>query len=42
MYNGWDKEGKYIDEWMDKTTDFLDHTFSLSKIVQCHVADARI
>jgi hypothetical protein len=35
MYSGWDKEGNYTDEWMDKTTAFLDHAFSLSKIVRC-------
>jgi hypothetical protein len=35
MYNGWDKEGKYTDEWMNKTTTFLDYAFSLSKIVRC-------
>jgi hypothetical protein len=34
MYNGCDKE-KYTDEWMDKTTTFLDRVFSMSKIVQC-------
>jgi hypothetical protein len=35
MYSGWDKEGNYTDEWMDKTTTFLDRAFSLSKIVWC-------
>jgi hypothetical protein len=35
MYSGWDKEGNSIDEWMDKTTSFLDRAFSLSKIVWC-------
>jgi hypothetical protein len=35
MYSGWDKEGNYIDEWMDKTITFLDRAFSLSKIVPC-------
>jgi hypothetical protein len=35
MYSGWDKEGNYTDEWMDKATAFLDHAFSLSKIVRC-------
>jgi hypothetical protein len=24
MYSGWNKEGNYTDEWMDKTTAFLD------------------
>jgi hypothetical protein len=33
MYSGWDKEGNYIDEWMDKATTFLDRAFSLSKVV---------
>jgi hypothetical protein len=35
MYSGWDIEGNYTDEWMDKTTTFLDCTFLLSKIAQC-------
>jgi hypothetical protein len=35
MYSGWDKEGNYTDEWIDKTKSFLDCAFSLSKIVQC-------
>jgi hypothetical protein len=35
IYNVWDKEGKYTDEWMDKTTTFLDCALLLSKIVQC-------
>jgi hypothetical protein len=35
MYSGWNKVGNYTDEWMDKTTAFLDHVFSLSKIVRC-------
>jgi hypothetical protein len=35
MYSDWDKEGTYIDEWMDKTTNFLDHAFALLKIVRC-------
>jgi peroxiredoxin family protein len=34
MYSGWDKEGDYIDEWMDKATIFLDRAFSQSKIVR--------
>jgi hypothetical protein len=35
MYSGWNKEGNYTDEWMDKTTSFLDRVFSLSKIMRC-------
>jgi hypothetical protein len=35
MYSGWDKEGNYINEWMDKATIFLDRAFSQSKIVWC-------
>jgi hypothetical protein len=35
MYSGWDKEGNYTDEWMDKKITFLNHAFSLSKIVWC-------
>jgi hypothetical protein len=35
MHSGWDKEGNYTDEWMDKTTTLLDRAFSLSKIVRC-------
>jgi hypothetical protein len=35
MYSGWDKDGNYIDEWMDKATTFLDRAFSWSKIVRC-------
>jgi hypothetical protein len=35
MYSGWDKEGNYTNEWMDKTTTFLDCAFLLSKIVWC-------
>jgi hypothetical protein len=35
MYSGWDKEGKYTNKGMDKTTTFLDRAFSLSKIVRC-------
>jgi hypothetical protein len=35
MYSGWDKEGNYTYEWMDKTIAFLDRAFSLSKIVWC-------
>jgi hypothetical protein len=35
MYSGWDIEGNYTDEWMDKTTTFLDCAFLLSKIAQC-------
>jgi hypothetical protein len=35
MYSIWDKEGDYIDEWMNKTTTFLDRAFSQSKIVWC-------
>jgi hypothetical protein len=35
MYTGWDKDGKYTDEWMDKTTAFLHRAFSLSKFVWC-------
>jgi hypothetical protein len=27
MYNDWDKEGNYTDEWMDKTRSFLDCAF---------------
>jgi hypothetical protein len=33
MYSGSEKEGNYIDEWMGKTTTFLDCAFLLSKIV---------
>jgi hypothetical protein len=35
MYSGWDKGGKYTDEWMDKATTFLDHAFSRTQIVWC-------
>jgi hypothetical protein len=35
MYSGWDKEGNYTYEWMDKTTTFLNRAFSLSKIMWC-------
>jgi hypothetical protein len=35
MYNGWDKGGKYTDEWMDKATIFLDRAFSRTQIVRC-------
>jgi hypothetical protein len=35
MYNGWDKGGKYTDEWMDKATTFLDCAFSGTQIVRC-------
>jgi hypothetical protein len=35
IYSGWDKEGNYTDEWMDKGTTFLDRAFSFSKIMQC-------
>jgi hypothetical protein len=35
MYSGWDKGGKYMDEWMDKATTFLDHAFSRTQIVWC-------
>jgi hypothetical protein len=34
MYSGWDKEGNYTDEWMNKATAFLDHALSQSKIVR--------
>jgi hypothetical protein len=27
MYSGWDKEGNYTNEWMDKATTLLDHAF---------------
>jgi hypothetical protein len=35
MYSGWDKGGNYTDEWMDKTTTFLDQAFSQTQIVWC-------
>jgi hypothetical protein len=35
MYSGWDNEGNYIDEWMEKTTNFFDRAFSLPNIVRC-------
>jgi hypothetical protein len=35
MYSGWDKGGKYMDEWMDKATAFLDCAFSWTQIVWC-------
>jgi hypothetical protein len=35
MYSGWDKGGKYTDEWMDKATAFLDRAFSRTQIVWC-------
>jgi hypothetical protein len=35
MYNGWDKGGNYMDEWMDNATTFLDHAFSWTQIVRC-------
>jgi hypothetical protein len=35
MYSGWDKGGKYTDEWMDNATTFLDRAFSRTQIVQC-------
>jgi hypothetical protein len=35
IYSGWDKEENYTDEWMDKTTTFLDCAFFLLKIVWC-------
>jgi hypothetical protein len=31
MYNGWDKEGKYTDEWMDKATTFFGPCFLIAK-----------
>jgi hypothetical protein len=34
MYSGWDKEGNYTNEWMDKATTFLDRALSQSKIVR--------
>jgi hypothetical protein len=30
MYNGWSRNGRYFDEWVAKTKDFVDHAFSLS------------
>lgn len=30
MYNGWSRNGRYSDEWIDKTKVFLDHVFSMS------------
>jgi hypothetical protein len=35
MYNGWNKGGDHSDEWMIKTTAFLDHAFSRTKMVRC-------
>ena len=32
MYNGWSHNGAHSDEWVAKTTAFLNHAFSLSKI----------
>jgi hypothetical protein len=32
---GWDKQGNYTNEWMDKPITFLDRAFLLSKIVRC-------
>ena len=32
MYNGWDKSGAHLDEWVTKTMTFLGRAFSLSKI----------
>jgi hypothetical protein len=37
MYNRWSRNGRYSDEWVAKTKDFVDHVFSLSltDIVRC-------
>ena len=35
MYNGWNKDGNYSEEWMTKTTAFLEHAFSRTKLVRC-------
>jgi hypothetical protein len=35
MYNGWDKGGNYMDEWMDKAIAFLNCAFSRTQIVWC-------
>jgi hypothetical protein len=34
MYSDWNKRGSYADEWIDKTTAFLDHAFSQTRIVR--------
>jgi hypothetical protein len=35
IYSGCDKGEKYMDEWMDKATTFLDNAFSRTQIVRC-------
>jgi hypothetical protein len=37
MYNGWSRNGRYSDDWVAKTKDFVNHLFSLSLIdtVRC-------
>jgi hypothetical protein len=30
MYNGWSRNERYSDEWVNKTKDFVNHAFSLS------------
>jgi hypothetical protein len=37
MYSCWAKEGDYTDEWMDKTTTFLDHTFTHRTSTCCNI-----
>jgi hypothetical protein len=37
MYDGWKKSGAHIDEWWDKTKDFIERALSLvtTKKIMC-------
>jgi hypothetical protein len=42
MYSGWDKGGKYTDEWMDKATSFWTVLSRGHRLYGAHVAGVRI
>jgi hypothetical protein len=37
MYDGWKRNGAHTDEWWEKTSDFIEHAFSLAttKKIRC-------